>query len=126
MSETEDSGPGRRRHVRYQASWPAECIDAEGFTWKARVLDHSLGGLGLENCPQLAVDQVIRVKLESIGTFPVRVAWSSGGRCGVQFLPEANAALDDDVVSLAELLPAEALMMSVVLMPRDAGVPASG
>ena len=66
MSETEDTGPGRRRHVRYHVSWPAECIDAQGFTWKARVLDHSLGGLGLENCPQLAVDQVIRVKLESI------------------------------------------------------------
>lgn len=125
MSETEDAGPGRRRHVRYHVSWPAECIDAHGFTWKARVLDHSLGGLGLDNCPQLAVDQVIRVKLESIGTFPCRVAWSNGGRCGVQFLPEANAALDDDVASLAELLPAEAVMMCDVRPSSEAGMPAS-
>jgi hypothetical protein len=123
MSANEDTGRGRRRHIRYQANWPAECIDALGFIWGARVLDHSLGGLGLENCPHLEVDQVIRVRLKSIGTFPCRVAWSSEGRCGVEFLPEANTALDADVASLAALLPADANL--TCSCPRPPGADAS-
>lgn len=119
MGEGVDTGPGRRKHERRQSNWPAECSDAAGFTWQARVLDHSLGGLGLENCPQLQVNQVIRVRLESIGSFPCRVAWSKDGRCGVEFLPEANATLDHDVASLAEHLPEEALILIAVQPNRD-------
>lgn len=78
----------RRRHERRRADWPAACSDASGATWDARVVDTSNGGLGLENCPPLAVDQTIVVALENVGTFACRVAWSNGSRCGIEFLPD--------------------------------------
>ncbi len=103
MTDTDFAISDRRKHSRRRSNWPAECFYLNGFCWTTSVVDHSLGGLALENCPRLEVKEVVRLRLKGIGTFPCRVIWVDGMRCGVEFLQEASFA-DEDVALLVERL----------------------
>lgn len=96
--------PTRRQHGRQKIGWPATCVTADGFSWECWVVDHSIGGLGLSNCPALTVDQVVELKLCDIGEFWCRVAWSEQSRCGVQFIDDQNIASVEELEALAQLL----------------------
>lgn len=91
----------QRRHPRHEAGWAATCIDQAGFSWEAWVVDHSVGGLGLDNCPKLEEGQILQIGLASIGSFRCRVAWSNGPRCGVEFLRLPSQFTADEVETLA-------------------------
>lgn len=95
----------RRRHGRRPVDWPVACTDEAGFRWEAVAVDAGLGGLGLENCPPLSAGQRIVVTLTDIGTFPSRVMWSRGTRCGIQFLSIDGEDDAQWTQSLVALLP---------------------
>lgn len=99
-----DTASPRRKYERHRAGWPAMCSDIRGFTWESWVLDHSIGGLGLENCPPLEVDQRIEISLLDIGVFICRIAWCTNGRFGVEFLPSESQLNADEVSILAQLV----------------------
>lgn len=90
-----------RRHPRYKAQWPVHCIDGSGRGWSTTVVDTSVGGLGLKSCPQLRVDDVLRVQLANIGEFNCRVAWFAGNRCGIEFI---NELAQDDIDALCNVI----------------------
>jgi hypothetical protein len=94
----------RRRLIRHAANWPAICSDRNGTVWDATVFDCSTGGLGLERCPALTVNQIVDIELDDIGTFACRVAWTRGGRFGVEFLPQRGELTNDDVQVLPDCL----------------------
>lgn len=91
----------QRRHPRHHVAWQAQCTDSTGFSWDAWVVDHSLGGLGLDHCPALEPGQIITVGLVDVGAFPCRVVWSKGARAGVQFERAPGFLSADDVDLLA-------------------------
>ncbi len=108
MAPAEADPLGRRRHARYlTGGWPAQCSDGQGFRWDAWAVDYSAGGLGLENCPPLDIDQMIDVELKDLGIIPCRVAWFENGKCGVQFVPDKPDHWDDSVSALAGFLAVE-------------------
>lgn len=93
-----------RRHMRRSTKWPATCSDRSGLAWQAWVVDHSPGGIGLENCPPLEVDQTIEVELPGIGKFLCRVAWCADKRFGVEILQSPGQLTDEELNILADLL----------------------
>lgn len=92
----------RRGLPRERIGWPTTCTNADGFSWKALIIDCSLGGLGLSECPPLHIDEEIEVDVGSVGCFRCRVAWSDGSRCGVQFIPDPDAPSDGEQSALAD------------------------
>lgn len=98
----------RRGLPREHIGWPTTCTNADGLSWKALIVDCSLGGLGLSECPPLHIDEVIAVDVGSVGCFRCRVAWSDGSRCGVQFIPDPAEPSDGEQSALADGLTAAA------------------
>lgn len=109
VKATSDQGasdvPIRRQHWREKTGWPARCTTASGFSWECWVVDHSIGGLGLSHCPELRVDQVVKIKLTDIGLFHCRVAWSDQSRCGLQFIDDPYQASVSEIEAMVSLLP---------------------
>lgn len=93
-----------RAHKRYAVYWPAICRLISGFSWSSNVSDVSVGGMRLNNCPPLAVDDRVFVYLADVGTFSCRVAWSNALQCGMEFLPTAGELDEESVNELATSL----------------------
>lgn len=94
----------RRQHERNKAGWLATCLTTNGFSWDCWVVDHSNGGLGLDHCPVLNIDEIIEVSLNDIGKFQCRVAWSDQRRCGVEILPHASHASTEATALLVSMI----------------------
>ncbi len=80
----------------------AEVFDDDGALGTARIRNLSEKGLGGVSDAPLIIDQRITLYLNGIGKVSGRVAWSEGGKFGVEFDSELN--IDSTKVATSKIL----------------------
>jgi hypothetical protein len=90
--ENPELGLENRRHTRHSVAWPAICFAEGSERFEALIVNVSEGGFGLAG-PALAfaVDSILFVEFDQIGTFRCRLAWVQETRFGVEILDDQAA-----------------------------------
>ncbi len=86
----------QRREERKSLGWKV-WLTAEGRRERATLQDISLSGMGLADCPTLAIGAQISVQLPDSRCFTGVVTWSQANRLGARFLMPISA--NDPVLS---------------------------
>lgn len=102
--ESEKPAAGRRKHHRQPVNWPAVCRSDSFGDWNVTIVEASDEGFGLDRALPIPLESRFRIELSGIGTFLCRIAWSSGGRCGVELIDGRMSIPPGEIDSLGRLL----------------------
>lgn len=97
----------RRRHPRVRVDQRAEIV-LGAHVYQARLLDASIGGLGIEGPRLLLQGDAVAVRLEDGRKLRAHVAWVNGSLAGLRFLAPLEASDPLLVAGLAQGQPAAA------------------